>query len=403
MSQMSKVIEYERLKLLSGLDWHPTDMKRKNIQKLSKEFGSEFYAAFGRKHDVIQEQIGLYHGDDSKNNRLSLAVLVLSQIDEPDALVVIDFDDHVYALVAIDSGLITHDLTGSKDEVQKQFLNLVAKKDFKAKFAPEGWSSSDTEAFVLDVALAKKNKSAARLKPVNVKIHKVLIPMVLVGVALYGVNAWYEYQAEQERAAQLAEIQRLKALKNKPKPVVYPWNQSVPASTTWHACEAMYMPMNLYPAGWKYSSIGCNAAGLTVSFKRQVGNVSGLVSAFPNATVDMTGNSAVVNVKHDPVLPNVDIPIQGLPDSQQAINRLLTLSQDYQFTLQLSPMQSKALPGQQPNATKPYTQLKVSITSSIMPIGNIVEMIDLKTFVDTTYTSTDLTSWKIQGVLYVKP
>jgi len=401
---MSQIIEHEKLKLVSGLDWHPIDVKRKNIQKLSKEFNSPFYATFGRKREGVQEQVGLYQGTELlKRNHLSLVVLVLSQLEDTDAVVVIQLGEEIYAMVVIDNGLITHDLSGTKEEVQKQFLNLAAYKDFNVKYAPEGWSSSDTTEFVLDVFLAKKNKEKARIKPVNIKLHKVLIPIILVVASFYAFNQWLDYQEKQKKAALLAESQRLKALNNKKaQQVVYPWNKSTSALMTWNACESLFMPLDLYPAGWKYKAIGCNASGLTISFNRHNGNVSGLIKTYPNADVDLSGDSAVINMAHSPKLPKIQVPIASLPGLTETKNRLLSLSQDYQFGLELTPMVSKSLPGQKQNNQKPFKQFKVTVNSELIPVNNVLELINLPTLVATTFSSTELGSWQIQGVLYVK-
>jgi len=408
---MSKVIQFNKLKLVSGLEWHPVDLKRKSIQKLSNEFNSDFYATFGRNVDGVQDQVGFCQDSEFVyKNHFSLAVLVLSQLNETDAIVVIQFDDDELAMVVIDNGLITHDLFGNNDEVQKEFLNLAAYKDFAVKYTPKTWSDSDSDQYLhvaefdFDLSLAKKHKSKARLKPVSISFFKYLIPVALILSSVYALNQWIVYQEDQKHAAMLAEIERLKAMENKSvERVVYPWNESYSALNTWIACDSLLMPLDLYPAGWKSTATGCNDSGATITFMRESnGNVSGLIESYPNAEIDLSGNGAVINVPHSLKSSQLQIPIDALPAYNDTKNRLLSLSQSYLFSLTMTPLVAKSLPGQQQKSQKPFKQLTITIQSELLSVKNVLSLINLPTLVDATFSSTEPGRWKIQGVLYVK-
>lgn len=425
MSQeQSKTLELDKYRLAVGLYWQPF-YNKKDVKTLAKEVKAQFLIQINSQATHRPGIVGFptreVTGDLKRKTHYAFASMFLDYVskfehqgqsinlDDLDVVGVFEFADQLFQLIIISEGLIIKDVIGDFELIHHEYeaaLSFLQKKTVKfvSAQAPSDWSS---DAFniepktIIDGVQLKRH----RLNSLNVSAKQLLLIGLILAIAYAGYSYYESYQqAERERLIAIAKAKKAKQEAQLKDSADMPWHKSPRAVSVWRACSQTLEKVELYPAGWHYSALGCNDNGITVTWERSSGLVSSLLAEHPNALVEIDGNKAIDNLVHDLPLEPRTTPAKAnqLFDKRSTIIQLNEISQRYGLTLKISSDKtSKALPGQNNTSNTVVEKVNFEIETSLLPVGELLSKIPQPGLVVDHFASTENGKWLIKGVLYV--
>lgn len=422
--EQSKTVELGKHRLVAGLYWQPF-YNKKDVKTLAKEVKAQFLIQINSQAAHRPGAVGFPTREVSselkRKTHYSFASMFLDYVlkfehqgqsinlDDFDIVGVFELADELYQLIIISEGLIIKDAIGDFDFIHREYestLSFLQKKTIKFVSTQNSsdWSSDafniEPQAIIDGVKL--KNH---RLSPLNVSTNQLLVIGLMLAVG-YAGYAYYEsyQQAEREKLIAIAKAKKAKQEAQAQTSIDMPWHKSPRAELVWRACNQTLEKVELYPAGWHYSALGCNDAGITVTWERSTGLVSSLLNEHPNAIVEVDGNKAVDNLVHSALLEPRSIPATAdrLLNKRSAINHLNEIAQQYGLALKINSDKGSGLPGQnKKNNSAVIGKVAFEIETKLLPVNNLLPKIPQPGLVVEHFASTDNDKWLIKGVLYV--
>lgn len=421
--EQSKTVELDKYRLVAGLYWQPF-YNKKDVKTLAKEVKAQFLIQIGsqvaHRPGIVGFPTREVGTELKRKTHYAFASMFLDYVakfdhqgqsinlDDFDVVGVFEFGDQ-FQLVVISEGLIVKDVIGDFELIHGEYesaLSFLQKKTVKFVSAKESseWSS---DAYIIEPKTIIDNLQLKhhRLNSLNVSAKQLLLIGLILAIG-YSGYAYYEsyQQAERERLIAIAKAKKAKQEAQSKTSIDMPWHKSPKAEFIWQACSETLKNVDLYPAGWKYSAIGCNDAGITITWERTSGLVSSLLTKHPNALVEIDGNKAIDNIEHHNTLKPRSSAAEStqLLDKRSVIIQLNEMSQRYGLALKISSDKSASgLPGQNRSSSTVIEKINFEIETSLLPVSELLRKIPQPGLVVEHFASTENGKWLIKGVLYV--
>ncbi|MBE0471430.1 MAG: type 4b pilus protein PilO2 [Methyloprofundus sp.] len=410
-------IQLGKNRFVAGLYWQPF-YNKKDVKTLAKEAHAAFSVEIKSRSSDRPSLVGFASKAQSKKlkkRHYSLGSIVyeyaLGLFEEPglfnnsNIVAVLALPDDLFMLVMISEGLILKEVVGDQDAIRDELDSALGILQNTIKLVPDETWSSDGRVVITDDLIADIKLKSHALNPLSASSQQVLSLVLMASLSIGGYLIYDQYQqAEYQRLLELAKERQKQNQQDVEVKVILPWEEKPEPKTLWAACEKTFSKINPYPVGWKYSAMGCNESGATVSWIREFGLVADLLSAHPEAVVEHDGNKAVDNIQHAEEAQHRTQPakLDNLMRKHEAINRINNLAQTYGFDLKVQAANAKDLPGQLNKPTAQHQIINIEITTSLLPVQNVLQLLTSPGLVIDQFATSETGVWIIKGALYVR-
>jgi hypothetical protein len=307
------VVSIGRRRYATGLYWQVSPSGRvavaaKEAARQPGQFADYFAVRAGTKEGRIP-QFGLGQNDLGHRPGMPTLAATLANRQPGSWAGAFKIREGVYLVIARDD-LITPDgdqLYADETEARNRLYEEIKLGGLQRIYAPEAWSIPGSDGMSLPLLL--QDKADCPLQPVVIPRSLIVgggVAAALLVIVLIAGYFWQQNAAQIERERLLREEAQKRAELaanqqpgsglvqqqiNYPPPIKF-WEQEPRPLELIEACRVALAQVSIAHFGWDNGGISCNAGGLNV----QMGRRAGFSTYLPNATIDVSGASAVRTV-----------------------------------------------------------------------------------------------------------
>lgn len=427
-----QVLQYRGKSFVTGLRWHPLGSVTGHMKE-ARQFGREHLldiVAIRRTPAIIQAGF-VARSDGVTKGMYSLAATLAGQLgDSWIAAWKTDTDLDQYALVAVYQGGVISgcDMIGTGAEVRRRVAQQRSRGiNFTHEYLPAEFEMGGQPVDIEELLQPSRLKREYRLRPLVFGLSKAELAQWVIVISLIAAGAigWAQwqsheeqiareaaFQAEKQRLAELARLQKESGVEQLPQALEHPWAKRPSVADFLQQCSNVIYQLPLSIQGWQFSDASCDGKQVLSSYKR-TGNstADSLIAATKGHFSDRPaffdgGNSATLKF-------DVSIPAAGDEPLKDAIDMLANLSSwlhsfSQEPTLKELPVVvpvEPALPGQPAPSPPPppeWKQFELRYTTGITPLDSLTgapsEGLRLRE-IKTEYRAGHLL-WSVIGDLY---
>ncbi|WLG57760.1 type 4b pilus protein PilO2 [Pseudomonas extremorientalis] len=429
-----QVLQHRGKSFVTGLRWHPLGSVTGHMKE-ARQYGREHQldiVAIRRTPAIIQAGF-VAHSDSVTKGMYSLAATLAGQLgDSWIAAWQTAPDLDQYALVAVYQGGVISgcDMIGTGAEVRRRVVQQRSRGiQFSHEYLPPEFEMGGHPLDVEDLLQPEKLKREYRLRPLvfglsKTELVQLSILAALIAVGVIGWAQWQShqkqiakeaaFQAEQQRLAELARLQKESGLEQPPQALEHPWAKRPTVEDFLEGCSNVIYQLPLSIQGWQFTSAMCDGTQVLSSYTRSGNSTADkLIQATQGHFSDRPaffdeGNSATLK-------SDISLPAAGDEPLEEAIVMLANLSSwlhSFTQTPTLKEMPvvvpvQPAIPGQPAPPPPPPPQWKLfelRYTSGLTPLDSLssapcqgLRLREIKT----QYQAGHLV-WSVIGDLYAK-
>ncbi|WP_411567476.1 type 4b pilus protein PilO2 [Pseudomonas veronii] len=429
-----QVLQHRGKSFVTGLRWHPLGSVTGHMKE-ARQYGREHQldiVAIRRTPAIIQAGF-VAHSDSVTKGMYSLAATLAGQLG--DSWIAAwrtapDLDQ--YALVAVYQGGVISgcDMIGTGAEVQRRVVQQRSRGiQFSHEYLPPEFKMGGHPLDVEDLLQPEKLKREYRLRPLvfglsKTELVQLSILAALIAVGVIGWAQWQShqaqiakeaaFQAEQQRLAELARLQKESGVEQPPQALEHPWAKRPSVEDFLGGCSSGIYQSPLSIKGWLFTSAVCDGVQVLSSYTRSGNSTADeLIQATQGHYSDRPaffdeGNSATLKL-------DISLPASGDEPLKEAIVMLANLSSRLHSFNQkpvlkevpvVVPIQP-AIPGQPAPPPPPPPQWKLfelRYSTGITPLDSLsgapTQGLRLRE-IETKYEAGHLV-WSVIGDLYAK-
>jgi hypothetical protein len=429
-----QVLQHRGKSFVTGLRWHPLGSVTGHMKE-ARQYGREHQldiVAIRRTPAIIQAGF-VAHSDSVTKGMYSLAATLAGQLgDSWIAAWQTAPDLDQYALVAVYQGGVISgcDMVGTGAEVRRRVVQQRSRGiQFSHEYLPPEFEMGGQPLDVEDLLQPEKLKREYRLRPLVFGLSKTELVQfsILAALIAVGVIGWAQwqshqkqiakeaaFQAEQQRLAELARLQKESGVEQPPQALEHPWAKRPTVEDFLEGCSNVIYQLPLSIQGWQFTSAMCDGTQVLSSYTRSGNSTADkLIQATQGHFSDRPaffdeGNSATLK-------SDISLPAAGDEPLEEAIVMLANLSSwlhSFTQTPTLKEMPvvvpvQPAIPGQPAPPPPPPPQWKLfelRYTSGLTPLDSLsgapcqgLRLREIKT----QYQAGHLV-WSVIGDLYAK-
>jgi len=429
-----QVLQHRGKSFVTGLRWHPLGSVTGHMKE-ARQYGREHQldiVAIRRTPAIIQAGF-VAHSDSVTKGMYSLAATLAGQLgDSWIAAWQTAPDLDQYALVAVYQGGVISgcDMVGTGAEVRRRVVQQRSRGiQFSHEYLPPEFEMGGQPLDVEDLLQPEKLKREYRLRPLVFGLSKTELVQfsILAALIAVGVIGWAQwqshqkqiakeaaFQAEQQRLAELARLQKESGVEQPPQALEHPWAKRPTVEDFLEGCSNVIYQLPLSIQGWQFTSAMCDGTQVLSSYTRSGNSTADkLIQATQGHFSDRPAffdeaNSATLK-------SDISLPAAGDEPLEEAIVMLANLSSwlhSFTQTPTLKEMPvvvpvQPAIPGQPAPPPPPPPQWKLfelRYTSGLTPLDSLsgapcqgLRLREIKT----QYQAGHLV-WSVIGDLYAK-
>lgn len=340
-----QVLQYRGKSFVTGLRWHPLGSVTGHMKE-ARQYGREHQldiVAIRRTPAIIQAGF-VAHSDSVTKGMYSLAATLAGQLG--DSWIAAwrtapDLDQ--YALVAVYQGGVISgcDMIGTGAEVRRRVVQQRSRGiHFSHEYLPPEFEMGGHPLDIEELLKPEKLKREYRLRPLvfglsKTELVQLSILAALIAVGLIGWAQWQShqaqiakeaaFQAEQQRLAELARLQKESGVEQPPQALEHPWAKRPSVEDYLEGCSNGIYQSPLSIKGWLFTSAVCDGAQVLSSYTRSGNSTADdLIQATEGHYSDRPaffdeGNSATLKL-------DISLPAAGDEPLKEAIVMLANLS-----------------------------------------------------------------------------
>ena len=429
-----QVLQYRGKSFVTGLRWHPLGSVTGHMKE-ARQYGREHHldiVAIRRTPAIIQAGF-VARSEEVTKGMYSLAATLAGQLgDSWIAAWKTESEIDQYALVAVYQGGVISgcDMIGTGAEVRRRVAQQRSRGiNFDNEYLPPEFDMGGQPLDVAELLQPSHLKREYRLRPLVFGLSKPeLVQLAVLGVLIAaGIIGWAQwqshqdqiakeaaFQAEQQRLAELARLQKESGMEQTPQALEHPWAKRPSVADFLEGCSNVIYQLPLSIQGWQFTSAVCDGAQVLSSYKRSGNSTADkLIQATQGHFSDRPafcdeGNSATLKF-------DISLPAAGDEPLKDAIVMLANLSSWlHSFTQTpvlkevpvVVPIQP-AIPGQPAPPPPPppqWKQFELSYATGITPLDSLsgAPSQGLRLREITTKYETGHLVWSVIGDLYAK-